>query len=168
MEIKALKNKALPLIKKYRFVLLLLLIGIVLMSLPELTNDAKSQKETVTVKEEKISVTEELSKILSSIEGVGKVRVLLTEKQGEQTVYQTNDNTTSSDTSQSVQSSTVTVTDAQHAQAGLIRQINPPTYQGAVIVCQGADSPGVRLSVIDAVSKLTGLKSDRISVLKMK
>jgi len=39
---------------------------------------------------------------------------------------------------------------------------------GAVIVCQGADDPQVRLSIVDAVSKVTGLGSDKISVLKMK
>ena len=43
-----------------------------------------------------------------------------------------------------------------------------PVYQGAIILCQGADSPSVRLAITQAVSKVTGLPTDRIAVLKMK
>lgn len=40
--------------------------------------------------------------------------------------------------------------------------------QGCVVVCEGADSPAVRLDVTSAVTAYTGLGSDRISVMKMK
>ena len=43
-----------------------------------------------------------------------------------------------------------------------------PTYQGAVVVCEGAGSSTVRLAVVNAVSVLTGLSSDKISVVKWK
>ncbi len=43
-----------------------------------------------------------------------------------------------------------------------------PVYQGAVIVCQGADRASVKLDIIRAVSSLTGLGSDKIIVIKMK
>ena len=39
---------------------------------------------------------------------------------------------------------------------------------GCVVVCEGADSPGVRLEVTNAVAAYTGLGSDKISVFKMK
>ena len=39
---------------------------------------------------------------------------------------------------------------------------------GAVIVCDGADSAAVRLCVTDAVTAYTGFGSDKISVMKMK
>ena len=41
-------------------------------------------------------------------------------------------------------------------------------YLGAVVVCDGADSATVRLRIMQAVSALTGLGSDKISVIKMK
>ena len=41
-----------------------------------------------------------------------------------------------------------------------------PTYRGALVVCQGGDRADVRLAVIEAVSVLTGLSSDRITVAK--
>ena len=39
---------------------------------------------------------------------------------------------------------------------------------GAVAVAQGADDPLVKLAITEAVSKVTGLRSDKISVIKMK
>ena len=62
---------------------------------------------------------------------------------------------------------TVTVTDAQRNESGLVRQIVSPKYRGAIIVCGGADDPVVCLAIKDAVSNATGLGTDRISVLKM-
>ena len=53
-------------------------------------------------------------------------------------------------------------------ESGLIQQIHPPIYQGAIILCQGADSAAVRLSIVDAVANVTGLSTDKITVLKMK
>jgi len=49
-----------------------------------------------------------------------------------------------------------------------VQQVNPPTYLGAVIVCQGADSASVRLAIVSAVGSVTGLSTDKITVLKMK
>jgi len=39
---------------------------------------------------------------------------------------------------------------------------------GAVVVCEGAQDPAVRLNVTNAVAAYTGLGSDKISVMKMK
>ena len=39
-----------------------------------------------------------------------------------------------------------------------------PSFRGALVVCAGGDDPGVRLQVIRAVSALTGLGSDCITV----
>ena len=41
-----------------------------------------------------------------------------------------------------------------------------PVYLGAVVVCQGAGSGGVRLAVTEAVAALTGLPADRITVVQ--
>ena len=58
--------------------------------------------------------------------------------------------------------------DNSRNERGLVIRTDPPKYLGAVVLCQGADSSVVRLAVIDAVSKVTGLGTDRICVLKMK
>ena len=41
-----------------------------------------------------------------------------------------------------------------------------PRYRGALVVCEGGGDPAVQLSVVQAVGALTGLGSDKISVVK--
>ena len=47
----------------------------------------------------------------------------------------------------------------------MTRQVYP-TYRGALVVCQGGDRADVKLAVTEAVSALTGLSSDRVTVAK--
>lgn len=41
-------------------------------------------------------------------------------------------------------------------------------WEGAVVVCEGADSAAVRLTLTQALRALTGLPSDRITIVKGK
>ena len=166
MDWLTLRGKARLWLKEYRYVLLVLFLGIVLMLLPQSKAAEEGDKETPvpeTVAEE--SLQEQLEQLLSMVQGAGKVRVLLTEAAGERVIYQTDGEENSQNTKRT---DTVILSDSGRAESGLVQQILPPTYQGAVILCQGADSAAVRLALIEAVSNATGLTSDRISVLKMK
>lgn len=168
MDIKKLQHGLVGFLKKYRYVALILLLGIILMMLP---SEKKSNSVPTTMKleqEKQTSIGDELVDILQNIDGVGKAKVMLTIAAGEETIYQINEDVSESDDGSNKQIDTVIVTDAQRNQLGLIRQTNPPEYLGAIVLCQGADNASVKLSVVDAVSKITGLKSDCISVLKMK
>lgn len=162
------KDKILEFLKKYKYAVLILVLGLVLMTLPERSTQEQTSQEPTVQPETQLTTEDRLAEVLSQIQGVGKVRVLLTLSQGEETLYQTNNETVSSAESGTVRVETVIVSNADRGESGLIRQVNPPTFLGALIVCQGGDRPGVQLAVVDAVSKLTGLGSDQISVLKMK
>jgi stage III sporulation protein AG len=162
-------EKLSELLKKYRYALLVLVIGLVLMAIPSTASRPENNVSTSTeTAEPESSLEDRLGEILSQVAGAGQVRVILTVAEGEEIVYQTNDDSASTNDSSSINIDTVTITDAQRNQNGLIRQVNPASYQGAVVVCQGADNPSVRLVLVDAVSKLTGLGANCISVLKMK
>lgn len=140
---------------KYRYVLLVLLAGLALMLLP-----VSTETEPVTaapMPDTKEDMEARLEGILSRISGAGEVAVMLTESAGETVLYQTD----------GPDGDTVLVTDAQRNEAGLVRSREPPRYLGAIVVCRGADSASVRLAIVEAVSNVTGLGSDRISVLKM-
>lgn len=154
-----LKQRSLEWLKQNRYILLVLLAGICLMLLPE----GKSKTETAAPSEvqQQTELQEELAELLSHMEGAGKVRVLLTQAQGARTRYQM-------DESGNGGLDTVVITDSDRTQTGLVQQVDPPTYQGAVILCQGAGKAGVRLSIVEAVSKATGLPTSKITVLKMK
>lgn len=165
MDLIGIRKKAIGWAGKYRYVLLILLIGICLMLLPDFTTSKNETAETQPCELTSQSLSDELEQILSQVKGAGSVSVMLTVDEGEQIYYQTDD-TYNAD--QSHKHDTVVVTDQDRAQNGLIQKVNPPIYRGAVVVCQGADSPAVQLSIMEAVSKVTGLDSSRISILKMK
>jgi len=151
---------------KYKYVLLVVILGLVLMLWP-------SQKETSPVipatqqSSQLPSITEELSAILAQIRGVGRVRVMITEQSGSETHYQTDVSEMQDADSITGDSRTVLVSSGS-AETGLIKSVSAPVYQGAIVVCQGADDPAVRLAVSQAVASVTGISTDRISVLKMK
>ncbi len=165
MDFIGIRKKAVGWVGKYRYVLLILLIGVCLMLIPDLSSEKEETAVVQPSQTEAISLADELEQILAQVKGAGKVSVMLTVEEGEQIHYQTDD-TYNAD--QSHKHDTVIVTDKERAQNGLVQKINPPTYRGAVVVCQGADSPVVQLSIMEAVSKVTGLDSSRISILKMK
>ena len=165
MDVTKWKDRLKLAMDKYKYAMLVLLVGLALMCLPS------REKETVSIEsvaqenqQQKMDLSRELSEILSAIKGAGEVRVLLAEGKGEQILYQT-DNTISQDSSRT---ETILITDSNRNQSGLIHQKNPPVYQGAIVLAQGADIPSVKLALTEAVSKVTGLGADRISVLKMK
>jgi len=162
-----LGKKIIPLIRKYRYVLLVLLIGVILMMIPTKEKESKTKAPSVEQTMPQEDIVSRLESILSMIEGAGEVKVMLTVSAGEKTVYQTDTDKTGGD-SVSERTDTVIITDENRNQAGLVQQINPATYLGAIIVCQGAADANVRLAITEAVANVTGLRSNQISVLKMK
>ena len=153
-------------IKEYRYVIMVLVLGILLMMLPQGKTEEKKDDNVLIPETEAVeTLQEQLEQLLSQVQGAGKVRVLLTEAEGERVIYQTDGEQGSQN---STRADTVIVSDSARAESGLVQQILPPSYMGAIILSQGADSASVRLSLIEAVSNATGLSSDRISVLKMK
>lgn len=168
MELTPWKEKIPKFLDKYKYVFLVLLIGVILLLIPNDKEETTPEGQRSETTGENLSTEEQLADILSMIQGAGKVQVMLTVDSGEEYLYQTNSSVSTSANGTEQRNDTVTVSDSQRNDSGLVRQVNPPVYLGAVIVCQGADNPAVRLAVTEAVSRLTGLGSDKISVLKMK
>lgn len=168
MELTAFSKKFQTFINKYKYVILIIILGVILLMIP---NKSSTKSKTTTIESKSIndvSVDEELGKLLSQVNGAGEVKVLLTISSGAETIYQTNDTYSRNDSGLNQSTQTITYTDSERNEQGLIKQINPPIYQGAIILCQGADNPAVKLALINAVANATGLGTDKISVLKMK
>lgn len=159
------KENGISQLKKYKYAALILLIGIFLMVLPGKKESSGTAPPQETAPPQ---LQQALSQLLSRVEGAGKVEVLLTEAAGARTIYQMDENVTQSDRSEDTRRDTVLVTAAGREETGLVRQVISPQYQGAVILCQGADRAQVKLSIVEAVKSVTGLSADKITVLKMK
>ena len=154
--------------KKYKYVALILLIGIVLLLLPT------SQDEEITVQEPKnddstyvAQLEKQLCTMLEKISGAGKVEVMLTVEYGSRTEYQTDTTKTSDSDRNTEERKTVILSEGSSYDKAAVSAMRYPQFQGALVICQGADSPAVKLDILNAVSALTGLRTDRITVVKM-
>ena len=84
-----LRKRVVSLVREYKYVALILVIGLILMLIPS-PKEAEPVSETVTAQESTPQeLQDSLGMILSSLEGAGKVKVLLTQAQGERVIYQT-------------------------------------------------------------------------------
>lgn len=168
MDFVKMKTRMIEIFEKYKYVWIVLLIGMILMMLPveKDTKDQSTFKQPVTVQEE--STQKQMESILCQIAGAGDVKVMLTIAQGERILYQTDSTYTQGENSTDTRTQTILVTDSQRNETGLIHQKNPPVYQGAIVLAEGADHPSVKLAIVEAVMDVTGLGADKISVLKMK
>ena len=170
MDIRIIRNKMATWGKKYKYVIIVLGLGIVFMLLPA---GSEQDKDIPVVQSERNSVCleiteEQLEMVLSKIEGAGEVDVLLTYATGERTVFHTDERSTLNESGQTKEYETVVITNSDRSEEAVVAQVMAPECLGAVVVCEGAEKPSVRLAVSDAVSKATGLRTDKISVLKMK
>ena len=149
--------------KKYKFVLLVVLVGVILMVLPVSsasketeTSDLQTPRETFDL----VETEQRMEAILSKIDGVGKLQLMLTLQSGTRLTEDTQ-----SDSGRTTRE-TLTLNRGSGSQEVVVTNRYYPVYQGAVVVCQGADSSAVRLAITETVQALTGLTSDRIQVVK--
>lgn len=149
---------------RFRYPILILLLGILLLALPGKTSRAQPEAPEQTESTGLTIQEARLESLLSQIQGAGQVRVLLSLQTGEQTQYQTDTRPQADGTEES----TVLYSAGSGSQRALVRQVSGPQYRGAVIVCQGADQPQVKLALVQAVASVTGLGADQITVVKMK
>ena len=151
--------------KKYKFVLLVVLVGIILMLLPVSSQTKETEENKSQIPQESFDLAameQRMEEVLGKIDGVGKLRLMLTLQSGTRL-------TLAEDTQRDqdrTQRAIVTLNRASGNQEIVITNRFYPVYQGAVVVCQGADSSAVRLAITETVQALTGLPSDRIRVAK--
>ena len=147
--------------KQAAWVLLILAAGLLLL-LPRRTAAAADSREdgfpfSLEAEEKRIETA------LSRIEGAGKVTVVLTLEASEERVYARNtdsDRQGETGTGRSEERSEV----ARVGDAALTVKVAYPRYRGALIVTEGSGS-GLKLDVTQAVAALTGLTTDRITVV---
>lgn len=153
---------------KYKYAVLILALGVLLMLFPQQKQNTKLNTADQEITEEETTLSVQLEMILGKIDRVGTVKVLLSQENSEERVFQTNDSHSSSESSSNIKIDTVIISDSDRKQNGLVKKVVSPIYRGAIVVCQGGDDPAVKLAITQAVGNITGLSSDCISVLKMK
>ena len=162
------KRKWLALIGSYKYVLIVVAAGILCLAWPggKETGEAEAPAASMDLE----AVRTEMEEILGAIQGVGQVRLMLTVDTGTQRDLAGDTSLTYSgavtapeDYSRTTE--TVVLSGGGKEEVVVTREVYP-RFRGALVVCQGAGDPAVKLSVIEAVSALTGLGSDRICVIQ--
>ena len=170
-QLSQLRGQAAQLLRKYRIPLLVFLLGVVLALVPGRTKKAEVQQlttETADTVFDLSAVQKQMEALLSAIDGAGRVRLMLTLSSGERVVYQTDSRTVTASGSTTQETQTVFRQPGGSEKEPAVQSTVYPTYQGALVVCDGAERASVRLAVTQAVSSLTGLGSNKIAVVKMK
>jgi len=163
-------KKALDVLGKYKYVLLVALVGVILLVWP--TGDG--EKKTVPQAGEESSfpqaeaLEERLEKALSRIDGAGEVTVVLTLDAGPRRVLAQDGKATQASDKSDRETETVLASSGAGSQQPVELQTMGPIYRGALVVATGGDDPQVRLALTQAVSALTGLGTDKISISKGK
>ena len=123
---------------------------------------------------------EKLANILSNIEGVGKVKVLLTYSQTSTSIPLYNENLRESNTTETDSSGgsrTVAESDSEKEviykedssgnREPVTQSVISPQIEGAIITAEGADNAEVKTAIVQAVEAATGLATHKIQVFKM-
>ena len=100
---------------------------------------SESPKEAESLAEYKVQIEDELEKICSSLEGVGKCKVTVSFSKGTENVYKN----------------------------GKLTETKPPEILGVAIACRGADSPRVRQTLCELFTSLFAIPTNRVAILKL-
>ena len=118
----------------------LLILGVFLLAFSSASApETEAQENTQSLEEYKARLEEELSAVCSSVSGVGRCKVTVTFERGEEKIYK----------------------------GSSVIETRPPKVLGVTVVCKGADSDKVRSEIIDMMSALFDIGTNRIAVLKL-
>lgn len=122
---------------------------------------------------------ERLEDILSTINGVGKVKALIkysesstvvamyNETVSESTTKENDANGGSKDVKETENKKEIVYTDEDGTNKPITEKVVMPVIEGAIITAQGAGNANVKASIVSAVEAVTGLAVHKIQVFEM-
>lgn len=139
---------------------------------------AADEKNEEGAAEYVMKITDELKRLIKNIEGVGSCEVMLTVESGPQHVYVSEEKNSEQKTEDTESGrmrietkregeETYVIINDQNGQRALIRTTLSPKIKGVVVLCSGADNPTVKLSVVNAVTTIFKIPSNRVCVIKI-
>ena len=153
-------------------IILMLALGIflILFSFPSASKTQKKQKETTISQEDSTDVyvkkqEQRLVRALKQVEGVGKVKVMITVKSSTESVIN-KDSPYEEEKTVKEGEETILVEEDGKKVPYVIKKIEPEV-EGVVVVAQGGGNDVVSRNIVEAVSVLFHISSYKVKVLKM-
>ncbi|MCL2546513.1 MAG: hypothetical protein FWE06_04875 [Oscillospiraceae bacterium] len=167
-------------LSKYKYLLIVVAMGVALLIWPSSRQSTVGQTSSAQAEYAQMFSTAEmetrLSEALARVEGVGRVEVVLTLRSGTETVFQTEnskrvsqqrENGETIDYNNDTTESTLVLARGGGVQEPAVVMKRSPEFMGALIIADGGNEQVVALQIINAVTALTGIPSDRIAVVGM-
>lgn len=158
---------------KYKYIIVVITVGFFLLLLPQGKKEV-AEKKTALEKFEVEKFEKRVEKALSECSGIGRCEVILSIDSGPASIYEKDSKKSErkneggvmfesdSDTKPSI------LSEGSGKESPLVIKEVYPEFRGAMVICDGAESPAVRASVTNSITALTGLTTDKISIIKMK
>ncbi len=139
-----------------------------------------STSKTTSTTSSSDDVQTNLENILSNIDGVGKVKVLITYSQSSEVVAMYNENSKNSTveekdsgggtrtTTQIDISKDIIYQEENGEKTPITQKVINPKIEGAIITATGAENGTVKNNIVQAVEAVTGLPTHKIQVFEMK
>ncbi|MEG1305586.1 MAG: hypothetical protein RSD19_08380, partial [Oscillospiraceae bacterium] len=155
----------------------LCVVGVILMSgaftggQKNISNEMAFDENTYN-REYVAAMESNLTELISGIDGAGAAKVYVTLEYGVSYEYARDKKSSSDTNSKSGGDSQTSFEEEQSVkvigQSGgaLVIRRNEPVVLGIAVSCQGGDNINVKMSVVEAVSTLCGVTSNRVSVTK--
>ncbi len=148
------------------------LIGILLLGLSGINDGGSSKKAE---KQSAVSDNSEYAKeledklcsVISSIDGVGKCKVMITLEATKESVYAV-DSESRNDNSSNTSKEEYVFSDYGSSEEPVLIKEKYPKVQGVTVVCSGGDNSAVRQQIVNCVTALFDINANRVSVSKIK
>lgn len=160
--------------KKTALIFIVGFLIIFLIFISEASND-NTDKETKPNNEISLDtycneMEDKVQSIVSSIDGAGKTKVMITIDETKEYIYAKNESSQnkSSDNSHNkdVENDYVII-EQNNDDSGLLVKTIEPKIKGVAIVCEGGDDPSVQQEIYSTVSALFNISTTRISITKL-
>lgn len=129
-------------------------------------------EETVYAGDYETKLEERLISIISTMDGVGRVEVMVTLNCGSEDIYlRDSDSDESVDKdgkSSSQRKNEYVIIDDGDKEKGIVIRVAEPEIRGVAVVCDGGGNESVKQRITEAVTALLGVSSARVSVSPMK
>lgn len=124
----------------------------------------KNEKASESKTEEMIEWEEKLQKLLSSVEGAGRVKVMITYETSDEDVFAYNKDESFRENEEKFSSDYILV-ENNGSETGLKLKTVYPEVKGVAVVCDGADDPVTKEQIISVISALFDISTKNISVV---
>ena len=144
----------------------------------DIVDDSKVLAQTSNTQQDNLE--KKLEDILESINGVGKVKVLIkysesstvvamyNETISESTTKENNGDGGSKDVKETENKKEIVYTDEGGSNKPVTEKVVMPVIEGAIITAQGAGNANIKTSIVSAVEAVTGVAVHKIQVFEMK